>query len=60
MVRLVRAARRTLRRMAAASAARRPAATEPTDRIDIELTAREELRSRPVATLGGACRRSAF
>lgn len=55
MVRLVRVARRTLRRLAAASA-RHPAQAQTTDRIDIELTAREEMRARPIATLGGAYR----
>lgn len=56
MVRLVRAARRTLRRLASASAARVPTQVETTDRIDIELTAREERRVRRVSALGGAHR----
>lgn len=54
MVRLVRAARRELRRLT--TPARDPEQIHVTDRIDLELTAREEMRSRPVATLGGACR----
>ncbi len=57
MVRLVRAARRTLRRLAAAAPTRHPAPAEITDRIDIELSAREEMRARPITTLGGAFRR---
>jgi hypothetical protein len=54
MVRFVRAARRQLRRIAASTA--RPARVEVTDRIDLELSAREEMRAGHRATLGGAYR----
>lgn len=63
MVRLVRAARRGLRRLVGArrgsrrsAVDRRPAPHISTDLIDIELTAREDMRIRPRVALGGAHR----
>jgi hypothetical protein len=58
MVRLIRAARRSLRRMAVTVAARRIRPVETTDRIDLELACREDRRSRSSnrTALGGAYR----
>ncbi|WP_333822659.1 hypothetical protein [Pinisolibacter sp.] len=54
MVRLIRVARRALRRMA--EPVRDCEQIHVTDRIDIELAAREEMRGRRRTTLGGAYR----
>jgi len=56
MVRLIRAAGRKLQHLSASNEAHDARPVETTDRIDIELTAREELRPRRNTTLGGAYR----
>ena len=58
MVRLIRAARRSLRRMAVTAAVRHSRPAETTDRIDLELACREDRRAGGGnrTALGGAYR----